>query len=258
MRTTVVMNIKGGVGKTVTTINMAAELAAHEQRVLIVDADPQCNLSEFCGGNTEGCTLEDVLTGGGRQYLPGLLQQTQMPGVDLLAGSDRLFLSDISALRGQGMLDNVSEFLLSLAEDDAYDFVLIDTPPSFTAATCAALAAADDVIIPMRLDAFSIAGVKTLLLQVKGMRDINPEISVAGVLITQYDGTIVAKETADAMRESALPVFGTVVRRTTAVDRSTFDRKPLREEPGTYARRCAEEYADVVKEYLKGGAKRGF
>ena len=258
MRTTVIFNVKGGVGKTVTTINMAAELAARGNRVLCIDADPQCNLTEFFGLNEDGATLFDILERGAEQYLPGLVQVTSIRNVDLVAGSMNLFLSDIRALREKNRIGAIRDMIELLSEGDGYDYFLIDTPPSFSAATCAALAAADDVVIPIRLDAFSLAGVRRLLLQLQGMREINPAIRVSGVLITQYDGTIVAKETADALRESAVPVFGTLVRRTTAVDRSTFDRKPLREEPGTYARRCAEEYADMVREYLEGGARHGF
>ena len=260
MRTTVIFNAKGGVGKTITTINMAAELAARGKRVVCIDADPQANLTRFFGADgAKVSTLYDVLTSGPDTYFPGLLRETQIQGVQLIPASMDLVLADVRALREKTLrIDAIRDLVLSFAEDDAADVVLIDSPPSFTAATTAALAAADDVIIPIKLDAFSLAGVTELLRQVQGMREINRDLDVAGVLVTMFDGTIVAKETADALRESALPVFGTVVRRTTQVDRSTFERKPLREMKGVNARMVAEEYADVVNEYLGGGAKHGF
>ena len=154
-------------------------------------------------------------------------------------------------------LEALRELCEVLAEDDAADFMLIDCPPSFTAATTAALSCADDAIIPIKLDAFSLAGVGELLRQIAGMHEINPRLRVSGVLVTQYDGTTVARETADALRESAVPIFGTTIRRSTVVDRSTFERKPLREMQGNYAKILAEEYAAVVDEYLKGGARNG-
>lgn len=258
MRTTVIFNAKGGVGKTVTTINMAAELAARGKRVVCIDADPQRNLSAFFGADLESCTLYDVLM---RRdpYYENTLQNTQLDGVQILPGSMDLILADVRALQAKEIkLHAIRELVEVMAEDDYCDYVLIDSPPSFTAATTAALAAADDVVIPIKLDAFSLAGVKELLRQVRGMRDVNPDLTIAGILVTQYDGTVVAKETADALRESAIPVFGTVIRRTTAVDRSTFERKPLRESKGVYAKYAAEEYADVVNEYLGGGAKHVF
>ena len=258
MRTTLIFSAKGGVGKTITAISMAAELAARGKRVIVVDADPQRNLTQFFIGEPEDCcaTLYDVLTQGAASYLPTLLHPTYLPGVSLIAGSMDLILADVHALQGKEIkLTAIRELALMLAEDDAADYMLIDSPPSFTAATTAALAAADDVIIPMRPDAFSIAGVGELLRQIAGMRDVNPGIRVAGVLVTQYDGTRVALEAVRALQESAVPIFSAMIHRTTAVDCSTFERRPVRELPGTYAHRCADEYAALVDEWLRGGTR---
>lgn len=256
MRTTAVFNFKGGTGKTVTVINVAAELAARDKRIVVVDADPQGNLSQFFGASSEqSATLYDVLLQGAPSYLPGLLHDTQIKGVQIIPSSMDLVLADVRAIReGAVRLTALRELAVGLAEEDAADVVLIDCPPSFTAATTTALAAADDVIIPIRLDAFSLAGVSELLRQVQGMREINPRLRISGALVTQYDGTTVSKETADALRESAIPVFGSFITRSTAVPRSTFEHRPLRELTGSYARLLAEQYAAVVDEYLKGGA----
>lgn len=258
MRTTVIFNAKGGVGKTITTINMAAELAARGKRVVVVDADPQGNLSQFFGAEQDCGTLYEVLTGTGEPYYGDNIQDTQIAGVQILPASMDLILADVRAIKEQSIkLTALHDFAVCMAEDDAADVMLIDSPPSFTAATTAALAAADDVIIPIKLDAFSLSGVGELLRQIAGMHEINPRLRVAGALVTMYDGTTVAKETADALIESAIPIFGTSIKRSTAVDRSTFERKPLRELPGTYAKLLAEQYAAVVDEYLRGGAWNG-
>lgn len=254
MRTTVVFNAKGGVGKTVTTINMAAELAARGKRVVVVDADPQGNLTQFFGAEQDCGTLYEVLTGTGESYYGDNLQDTQIDGVQILPASMDLILADVRAIKEKSIrLTALHDLAVCMAEDDAADVMLIDSPPSFTAATTAALAAADDVIIPIKLDAFSLSGVGELLRQIAGMHEINPRLRVAGALVTMYDGTTVAKETMDALIESAIPIFGTSIKRSTAVDRSTFERKPLRELPGTYAKLLAEQYAAVVDEYLRGG-----
>ena len=258
MRTTLIMNCKGGVGKTVTAINMAAELAARGKRVVVVDADPQCNLTNYyLHGAEEGyTTLYEVLTGNHEPvWSDWMLDAAE--NIQLVPGSMDLIMADVHALQGREIkLTAIRELAETLAEDDAADYMLIDSPPSFTAATTAALAAADDVIIPMRLDAFSLSGVGELLRQISAMREVNERLRVAGVLITQYDGTTVAQNTITALQESAVPIFGALIHRTTAVDRSTFERKPLRELPGTYAQRAAEEYKQLVDEWL-GGAGNG-
>lgn len=256
MRTTVIFNAKGGVGKTVTTINMAAELAARGKRVVVVDADPQGNMTQFFLDNPDdSCvTVYDILTGAFEPYYADWLQDTR-ENVKIIPASADLILADVRAIKdGTIRLEALRDLAETLAEDDAADVMLIDSPPSFTAATTAALAAADDVIIPIKLDAFSLAGVGELLRQIAGMHEINPRLRVAGALVTQYDGTNVARETVAALAESTIPIFGTSIKRSTAVDRSTFERKPLRELPGTYAKLLAEQYAAVVDEYLKGGA----
>ena len=259
MRTTLIFNCKGGVGKTVTAINLAAELAARGKRVVAVDADPQCNLTRFFlnGAEEEYTTLYEVLTGNHEPvWSDWMLDAAE--NIKLVPGSMDLVLADVHALQQKDIkLTAIRELAETLAEDDAADFMLIDSPPSFTAATTAGLAAADDVIIPMRLDAFSLAGVGELLRQIAAMRDVNPRLRIAGVLVTQYDGTTVALETVEALRQSAVPIFNTMIHRTTAVDRSTWERKPLRELHGTYALRAAQEYAALVDEWLKGGAGNG-
>lgn len=254
MRATAIFNCKGGVGKTITTINMAAELSARGKRVVVVDADPQGNLTQFFISRAEEgfTTLYEVLTGAHEPYYGDWLLDV-CENIQIIPGSMDLILADVRAIKdGTIRLEALHDLAVCMAEDDAADMMLIDCPPSFTAATTAALAAADDVIIPIKLDAFSLAGVGELLRQIAGMHEINSRLRVAGALVTMYDGTTVAKETADALAESAIPIFGTSIKRSTAVDRSTFEHKPLRELPGTYAKLLAEQYAAVVDEYLQG------
>lgn len=261
MKTTTIMNCKGGVGKTVTAINMAATLAARGKRVVLIDADPQCNLTHFylTDAEQEYTTLYDVLTGSHEPYyILRRLDARRRGNIRIVPASADLVMADVHALQGKEIkLTAIRELAEVIAEDDAADYLIIDSPPSFTAATTAALAASDDVIIPMKLDAFSLAGVGELLRQIAAMHDVNPRLRVAGVLVTQYDGTTVALETVTKLRESAVPIFSTMIHRTTAVDRSTYERKPLRELPGSYAKRAAEEYDALVEEWGKGGAKNG-
>lgn len=259
MRTTLLMNAKGGVGKTTTAINLAAELAARGKRVCVIDADPQCNATDFLlpvADADDTQTLYDVLTGRATYYTE-LTWDTRIKGVSLVPGDERLSLADLAALQHNGVyLRAVRDLVEAMAEDDAFDFVLIDCPPGFTAATTASLAAADDVVIPMKLDAFSLKGEESLVRQINGVREFNPRLRIAGVLVTMADArTKVGRQGAELLRESAIPVFDSMIPRSTAADQSTFFHLPLCQLRG--AEVLAAQYAAFVDEYLRGGAGRG-
>lgn len=257
MRTTLLMNAKGGVGKTTTAINMAAELATRGKRVCVIDADPQCNATDFLlppvAGEDRSDTLYDVLTGAANYY-PDFVWNTRFDRISLVQGDEQLSLADLAALQKGGVrLRAVRDLIEALAEDDAFDYVLIDCPPGFTAATTASLAAADDVVIPMKLDAFSLKGEQSLVRQINGMREFNPRLRIAGVLVTMADArTKVGRQGAELLRESAIPVFDSMIARSTVADQSTFYRLPLCQLYG--AEVLAAQYEAFVDEYLRGGA----
>lgn len=257
MRTTVLFNAKGGVAKTTTAVNMAAELAARGKRVCIVDADPQCNASEFLAPThiVPEWTLYDLMTS--LRFYHYEAYPTRIENVSLVFGDERLTLADLAALQKGGVrLSALRELAEEAAERDAYDFILVDCPPGFTAATVSALAAADDVVVPLKLDAFSIRGEESLMRQIEGMREFNPKLRVAGVVVTMDDpNTVVSRQGLELLRESAVPVFRGTIRRAEAVNKATFTKTPLRMFPE--ARKIAEDYADFVTEYLEGGAARG-
>ena len=267
MRTTVIFNAKGGVGKTVTAVNMAAELATRPgcRGVALLDCDPQGNASTFCGADTDAATTYDVLMGTAELYYPENMQTARFGGtvrapIDILPASSELILADIaSQLHNKRIwLRALRDLVECMAEDEAYDYVIIDCPPSFSAATCAALIAADDVIVPIKLDAFSVDGLGEITLQIDGMRQFNPRLRIAGALITMRDAnTVVARDVELALRSSAIPVFKETIRKAEAVNASTFQRLPLCYMPGKAARGVAADYANFVSEYLEGGPHHG-
>lgn len=254
MRTIAICNLKGGVGKTVTAVNLAAILAGrHRQRVLLVDADSQCNTTEFYGGDPAGGNLAEVLTHpeDGGTFGAVCIQHTDTPGLDLLAASDALMDLDLTKVENNSVhTDALRELCIFLASGDMYDYILIDCPPAFNAASAAALLAADDVIIPIKLDAFSLRGMTNLMRQVSNMRRINPRLRVAGCLATMWYKDDVIAKAEQQLRESPLPVYKTVIRRTGKVDRMTFAQQPL----CIYSPRSSAgvDYRRFVAEYLKG------
>ena len=160
MRTAVILNLKGGVAKTATAVNVAAILASdYKQRVLLIDADSQCNTTEFYGGDPAKGNLAELLRSGSQEDAAWGIQSTRFTGVDLLAGDESLMDLDLTKVELQDVRATVlRDMVQSLDAMHLYDWVLVDCPPAFIAASAAALIAADEVIIPIKLDAFPCGG----------------------------------------------------------------------------------------------------
>lgn len=252
-RTTAILNLKGGVAKTVTTINMAAILATdYKKKVLIIDADSQCNTTEFYGVDPMGANLALVLRGAHfcdepGAYAASCIKNTDYPGVDLLPGDESLMDMDLSKVEQGTVNSNVLRYLVEHVRDK-YDYILIDCPPAFNAASAAALVAADDVIIPIKLDAFSLRGMSNLMRQIKNMRRINPRLDLAGVLPTMWykDPEIIAAES--QLRKAGLHVFHHI-RRSNKVDAMTFAQDPLTNS-SSHSAACVD-YRRFVAEYVR-------
>ena len=254
IRTTAILNLKGGVAKTTTAINMAAILARdHGSRVLLIDGDSQCNTTEFFGSDPTGGNLAEVLHNAQHYDEPGLLalgyiQKTRYEGVDILPGDEALMDMDLSKVEQGTVNSNVLRYLVE-AVRDIYDYVLIDCPPAFNAASAAALIAADDVIIPIKLDAFSLRGMSNLMRQIKNMRRINPRLKMAGCLPTMWYNDPEIKDAEAQLRRAGLPVFHHI-RRSDKVDKMTFQQDPLLiSSPNSAA---GVDYRRFVKEYVGG------
>lgn len=230
MRTTAIMNLKGGTAKTVTAINAAAILdQSFGRRVLLIDADSQENLTEFVAKNLKeaekAAGTADLLQG----KLPVNPVPTKIPGAELLVGSDVLMALDVSAAKiGSANPMAMADWLDSQSE--RYDNVLIDCPPAFNAAAMAALVAADEVVIPVKLDAFGIRGLSRILAQIRNMLAVNPDLKIAGVLPTMYYPCD-AQRTAEEKLRSSLNALNIRcfhhIRRSPSVDSSTFEQSPL-------------------------------
>ena len=252
MRTISIANFKGGTGKTTTAVNLAAELAELGRRVLLIDADPQHNASTFYGGDFDWpCTLTDVLEGLAEPCWEDDVSATGREGLDILPADMGLLRLDLAAIAdgSSEALRRLTDFLDAVREDDAYDFVIFDCPPSFTAASVAALVNSDEVILPTRVDAFSRAGVEELIGQIRSLG--RSTRAAFRVLITMADRTNLCRQGAGALRESGVLVFDTEIRDCVKVGESTYARHPLCE----YAPRCtaAADYRALTKEVLRNG-----
>lgn len=259
MRTIAICNLKGGVAKTTTVVNVAAILAKdHGKRVLVVDGDSQCNSTEFFGGDASKGSLADVLRSEPDDGTAAAwaIQSTRIARIDLLAGDESLMDLDLTKVEMQAASTTCLRAMRSVLEERGlYDFVLIDCPPAFNAASAAALLAADEVIIPMKLDAFSLRGMGNLSRQIANMRKINKGLKLGGILPVMWYKSEKILEAEAQLRQSGLPVYSHI-RRTPRVDDMTFIQEPLVVcSPKSAA--CAD-YRRFVEELLgEGGEDHG-
>ena len=208
-----VTNQKGGVGKTTTTVNLSACLAAAGKRVLLVDVDPQGNASSGLGRpGQEGKTLYEVLING----INGsdAVTQTCCENLFLLPASIELAGAEIELVGMSGREHMLKNALSDLV--DPYDYILMDCPPSLGLLTLNALSAADSVLVPIQCEYYALEGVGQLMNTLQLVRKrLNPDLLVEGVLLTMLDGrTNLGVQVVDEVKKHFRDrVFSTIIPR---------------------------------------------
>ena len=187
MKTIAIVNLKGGVGKTVTAVNVAAILATeYDRRVLLIDADPQANATQSLLPPGEYNTLAGLLMGAELHY-ELLTYPSSIRDLDVLPADDELRNLDVDVLQGgRPNLGAIRDLRDAMDEDEAYDVIVIDCPPALSPACAAAIAASTDVVIPIKVDAYSVRGMNELTAQIDRLRSIYPDVHVAGCLPTMW------------------------------------------------------------------------
>ena len=224
-----VANQKGGVGKTTTAVNLAASLAAAEQRTLLVDGDPQGNATSGLGVSRESitATVYDVLIGSTSAF-DATLRQVQFRHLDLLPATPELAGAEVELVDHPRRDSAMRAALAGISAQ--YDYVLIDCPPSLSLITVNMLAAADALLIPVQCEYYALEGLSQLLNTVHLVqRSVNEALAIDGVLLTMYDARLnLSRQVAAEAREYfGAKVFETVIPRNVRLAEAPSFGKPI-------------------------------
>ncbi|HEY0216870.1 MAG TPA: AAA family ATPase [Cellulomonas sp.] len=246
-------NQKGGVGKTTTTINLAAALAEYGRRVLIVDFDPQGAASVGLGVNPHELdhTVYDLLVD--RNAVIGeLIRTTEVPGLDVLPANIDLSAAEVQLVSEVARESILSRVLRPVLDD--YDVVLIDCQPSLGLLTVNALTAAHGVLIPLECEFFALRGVALLVETIEKVRDrLNPRLEVDGILATMYDPrTLHAREVVARVYEAfGDTLLHTMIGRTVKFPDASVAAEPITTYAPTHP--GAHAYRQLARELVARG-----
>ena len=248
MKKVSIFNIKGGVAKTTSTANLGACLSQEGKKVLLVDLDPQSNLTKlFKAYSMDDLTVSDVLLDK-HLDIHKVIKKTGFENIDILPANINLTFADRNILidNTRSQQNRLSKALKNL--NNEYDYCLIDCPPSLNMITTNALCASDEVFVPIKIDKFALDGFEYLLESIEDMKDeFNPNLNFKGCFITMDSATTVNKLIKKELKNLlGNKMFNTKIKQNVKVIESTFDECPV--VFGNKKARASINYRDLCKE----------
>lgn len=223
-----VANQKGGVGKTTTAVNLAACMAVAEKRTLLIDMDPQANATSGYGTMLEEdspCIYEVLVQD---QLLDDIVQETEVPYLSLAPSHIRLTGAEVEMVSAISRERRLEESIQNAR--DAYDYIVIDCPPSLGLLTLNALTAADSILIPIQCEYYALEGLSKLMNTIRLVqKHLNAKLRVEGVLLTMFDGRLnLSRQVADEARNHfGDRVYKTVIGRNVKLGEAPSFGKPV-------------------------------
>lgn len=249
-RTIVFVNQKGGVGKTTSAINLGAYLALEGKRVLVIDFDPQANLTSGVGSKAGGKGTYEVISG--QATMKDVIVPTKVEGLFLAPSSINLSGATVELVDREDRNDYLKNALLPVK--DQYDFILVDCPPSLGVLTLNGLSAADEVLIPLQCEYFALEGLSLILQTIQLVqKSMNTRLRVTGILFTMYDSrTRLAQDVVSQVTGYFKDrVFETIIPRNVRLSEAPSHGLPI----CLYDPACigARSYGKLAKEVLQRG-----
>ncbi|MCX6852296.1 MAG: ParA family protein [Verrucomicrobia bacterium] len=255
MRIVAISNQKGGVGKTTTALNLAACLTQRGVRVLLVDLDPQANATSGLGlAQEDGGSLYSALVDGTDPRLA--IRSTRLPNLSIIRSHQELAGCEIELAQAGNHMARLREVLAPLRDSGHFDYAILDTPPSLGVLMTGALAAADELLVPIQCEYFGLEGLSKIVNVVQQIRECgaNPNLLLEGIVMTMYDSraNLANQVVNDVRNYFAETCYQTLIPRTVRLGEApSFGKSIIEYEPSG---RGAQAYRALADEFL---ARRG-
>lgn len=251
MRIVAISNQKGGVGKTTTAINLSACLAARGVRVLLIDLDPQANATSGLGiAQEEGSSMYPCLVG---EVNPmEVIRSTRLPNLSIIRSHQELAGCEVELAQTGNHLVRLRDVLHPLRYAGHFDYAIMDCPPSLGVLMTGALAAADEILVPIQCEYFGLEGLSKIVNIVQQIREsgANPNLALEGIVMTMYDSraNLAQQVVSDVKSYFAEVVYNTIIPRTIRLGEApSFGKSIIEYEPSG---RGAQGYNSLAQEFL--------